>query len=130
MLFEYRIWLIPLRIARAHYVALGVDFINKKILYYDSRNDVYGVPKEDIRFVIDLLKHDLGSLNEVLSDWCILEGMFLNMDDDAMVAKSWGVDHLSLEQRIIKALDAGVDQFGGDIYVDALIKAVASGRIP
>jgi beta-glucosidase len=44
-------------------------------------------------------------------------------------AKCWGVEDLSVEQRIKKALDAGVDQFGGEACPDAIVHLVRGGQV-
>jgi beta-glucosidase len=44
-------------------------------------------------------------------------------------AKSWGVEHLSVAERAKKAIDAGVDQFGGDSCPEVVIELVQSGQI-
>jgi beta-glucosidase len=44
-----------------------------------------------------VLRKDLGFTGVVVSDWCILEG-FPESGEDALAAKAWGVEHLSLEQ--------------------------------
>lgn len=86
----------------------------------------FGFNKE----VLDgVLRKDLGFKGIILSDWLILEGV-PGSKDDALQAKAWGVEHLSLDERIIMSLDAGVDQFGGNTCVDALVKLVDSGKVP
>lgn len=75
-----------------------------------------------------VLRDDLHFKGVVLSDWCILQG-FPEAGEDALVPKAWGVEHLSLEDRLIKALDAGVDQFGGETCVDTLLELVESGKV-
>lgn len=79
--------------------------------------------------ILDLLRNDLGFTGIICSDWCILEDC-PGPADDAFTAKAWGVEHLSVEERICRALDAGVDQFGGDSCVDKLIKVVKDGKVP
>ena len=44
-------------------------------------------------------------------------------------ARAWGVEHLSTEERALKALDAGVDQFGGEACPEVVVELVRSGRI-
>jgi beta-glucosidase len=47
----------------------------------------------------------------------------------AMVAMPWGVENLSKEDRFAKAVNAGVDQFGGTEEAQFLVDAVKSGKI-
>lgn len=87
----------------------------------------YGVPMgteyEEVGFsfnkeiVTDLLRKELGFDGIVCSDWGILG------------ATPWGVEHLSFEERMIRALDAGVDQFGGESSPEVLIRLVKEGKI-
>ena len=44
-------------------------------------------------------------------------------------ARAWGVEHLSREQRILKALNAGVDQFGGEACPEVIVELVRSGQV-
>ncbi len=44
-------------------------------------------------------------------------------------ARAWGVEGLSLSERIVKALDAGVDQFGGETCAEALVALVQGGHV-
>lgn len=87
----------------------------------------YGLPieteYEEVGFgfskqiVTDLLRDKLGFDGIVCTDWAILSRSF------------WGVEELSFEERMIKALDAGIDQFGGDFRPDVLAKIVRNGRV-
>jgi beta-glucosidase len=45
-------------------------------------------------------------------------------------ARAWGVEHLSRAERVRKALDAGVDQFGGESCADLVVELVKTGRMP
>ncbi|WP_062077176.1 glycoside hydrolase family 3 protein [Demequina globuliformis] len=44
-------------------------------------------------------------------------------------AKAWGVEHLSEEDRVVRLLEAGVDQFGGENRTEHLMSAVKGGRV-
>lgn len=87
----------------------------------------YGMPVgteyEEVGFsynraiITDLLRDQLGFDGIVCTDWGILTGTF------------WGVEHLSVPDRMAKALDAGIDQFGGDFNPEVLIDLARSGRI-
>jgi beta-glucosidase len=44
-------------------------------------------------------------------------------------AAAWGVEHLSREDRLVKVLHAGADQFGGEECPELLARLVRSGRI-
>jgi beta-glucosidase len=44
-------------------------------------------------------------------------------------ARAWGVEHLSEAERVFKALEAGVDQFGGESCPELVVELVKSGRL-
>ncbi len=69
------------------------------------------------QIVNGLLRDKLGFDGIVCSDWGILS------------ATPWGVEHLSFEQRMVKALEAGIDQFGGEARPDILLRLVANGQV-
>lgn len=66
------------------------------------------------RYLIgDVLREQLGYEGVVCTDWAITadEGPDMN---SALGGKCWGVEELSVAERHFKALEAGVDQFGGN----------------
>ena len=75
----------------------------------------FGFNKQIIQ---DLLRDELGFDGIVCTDWGILSRTF------------WGVESLTYEERMIKSLDAGVDQFGGEFNPKALIGLVRAGSVP
>ncbi|MBC3194874.1 glycoside hydrolase family 3 C-terminal domain-containing protein [Pseudonocardia sp. C8] len=87
----------------------------------------YGVPidteYEEVGFsfnkqiVTGLLREQLGFDGIVCSDWGILS------------ATPWGVQHLSFEERMARAIEAGIDQLGGEARPEYLIKLVQDGKI-
>ncbi|WP_199881427.1 glycoside hydrolase family 3 N-terminal domain-containing protein [Streptomyces sp. CB03911] len=93
-----------------------------------------GTPYEEVAFgfnrgiVTGLLREELGFDGIVLSDWGIIS------DSDIMgephAARAWGVEDLSRHERILKALDAGVDQFGGETCPELVVDLVRDGRLP
>ena len=44
-------------------------------------------------------------------------------------ARAWGVEHLSVPERMMKAIDAGIDQFGGEACPEVLVELLRSGRV-
>jgi beta-glucosidase len=44
-------------------------------------------------------------------------------------ARAWGVEHLSTRERALKALEAGVDQFGGEACPEVVVDLVRSGQV-
>ena len=97
----------------------------------------YGMPVgtdlEEVGFsfnkavITGILREQMGFDGIVCTDWGLLT------DKPAFgelgAAKAWGVEHLSTEERMVKALDAGVDQFGGEMCTDILLGLVESGAI-
>ncbi|GAA4981772.1 glycoside hydrolase family 3 N-terminal domain-containing protein [Yinghuangia aomiensis] len=87
----------------------------------------YGMPVgtayEEVGFgfnkqiITGLLREKLGYDGIVCTDWGILSSM------------CWGVEDLTYEERMLKALDAGVDQFGGEWQVEVLVGLVRSGAV-
>ena len=98
----------------------------------------YGVPiglpgVEEVAFgfnrtmITGLLRERLGFDGVVCTDWKLLTDSIVN--GGLIEAKCWGVEHLSLSDRILKALDAGVDQFGGEHCTDALVDLVRARKV-
>lgn len=79
----------------------------------------------------DLLRGECQFKGIVLTDFGLIteneEGVALI--GEVAQAKAWGVQHLGVEDRILALLEAGVDQFGGDHCVDALLNLVKQGRV-
>jgi beta-glucosidase len=65
----------------------------------------------------------------ICTDWMLLTG-FTFMGKTLIEAKAWGVENLTPSERMRTALDAGVDQFGGESCPDLLIALVKSGKVP
>ena len=68
-------------------------------------------------FITDLLREKLG-----------FKG-YVNSDTGAAVDMAWGVEDLSLEERIAKALDAGANIFSGQKDPQPIINAVEQGLV-
>lgn len=105
----------------------------------------YGVPvgltKEDVGFsfnremVTGLLRDSLGFRGIVLTDWGLLTPTkVLGIDIERFFpiagVKDYGVESLTPPYRAKKALDAGVDQFGGEMHPEYLLQLVREGAIP
>ena len=93
-----------------------------------------GEPVEEVGFgfnrqIIDgLLRSELGFDGVVVTDWGLLTPDVVG--DSMLPARAWGVEDLSLVDRIVKALDAGVDQFGGEHCTEVLLSLVEQGLVP
>ena len=85
----------------------------------------------------DMLRQREGFDGIILSDWAITRDCgprcvaptAANPQQPQDIATSWGVENLSVGQRYVKGLEAGLDQFGGTDDVQPLIDAVANGDV-
>ncbi|MFE2559573.1 glycoside hydrolase family 3 protein [Streptomyces sp. NPDC059352] len=77
--------------------------------------------------VTGLLREELGFTGIVCTDWGLLTDA--SIFGEVHEARAWGVEHLSVAERTAKALDAGVDQFGGEQCPGVIVELMASGRI-
>ncbi|GAA4974147.1 glycoside hydrolase family 3 protein [Kineococcus glutinatus] len=97
----------------------------------------YGMPVgtryEEVGFgfnrdvVTGLLRERYGFDGIVCADWGLLTDS--EIMGQPMPARAWGVEHLTPLERAAKALDAGVDQFGGEARPELVVELVRSGRI-
>ncbi|THV78930.1 beta-glucosidase C [Aureobasidium pullulans] len=78
--------------------------------------------------ITGLLREELGFKGIVVSDWgLITDQAILGVIEPA---RAWGVENTTESERAKMVLDAGVDQFGGEIRTELLIDLVTSGQIP
>ncbi|THG29380.1 glycoside hydrolase family 3 protein [Naasia lichenicola] len=97
----------------------------------------YGMPVgtdwEEVGFgfnrsvITSLLRERFGFDGIVCSDWGLLSDS--DIMGDHFPARAWGVEHLSVPERMAKALEAGVDQFGGESISSVLVELVEAGTI-
>ncbi len=97
----------------------------------------YGMPMgteyEEVGFAFNkgiitgLLREQYGFDGVVCTDWGTLTDA--NIMGQNFPARAWGVEHLSLPERIVKSLTAGIDQFGGEACPEALVALVRSGQV-
>lgn len=74
------------------------------------------------RYLIqDLLREELGYEGVVCTDWGITHD--IGEAEEVFAGKCWGVESLTEAQRHCKALEAGVDQFGGNNDVAPVMEA-------
>ena len=93
----------------------------------------YGIPNgqtsEDVGFAFNkeiitgLLRDSLGFEGVVCTDWGIIT------DSRMGEARAWGVEDLTVSQRIKKVIDAGCDQFGGEFVPELIVELVESGQL-
>jgi beta-glucosidase len=99
--------------------------------YYGVPIGVPGVEEVGFGFnrdvIAGLLREQLGFDGVVCTDWKLLTDTIVN--GGLIEAKCWGVEHLDVKERIVKALDAGVDQFGGEHCTEVLVDLVRCGGV-
>ena len=78
--------------------------------------------------ITGLLREKYGFDGIVCTDWLLLTGVKF-FGREIMGAKAWGVEDLSIPERVEKIIEAGCDQFGGEAIPDVLVKLVIKGRI-
>ncbi len=81
-----------------------------------SEDEEYGelVGTAFSKYKVGILRNDYGFDGVICTDWQVLE-------DEG---KCWGVEKLTPAQRVEKALEAGVDQFGGGSMIDAVAEGI------
>ena len=77
--------------------------------------------------ITGLLREKYGYDGVVCTDWGLITNT--HMGGAVWPARAWGVEHLSEPERVRKALEAGVDQFGGESCPQHVIDLVRSGRL-
>ena len=97
----------------------------------------YGVPtwpgSAGVGFCFDrdvvtgILRERLGFDGIVSTDWGVIND--LNLLGQDMPAPAWGLEELTPEQRILRALEAGVDQFGGEYCPELVVDLVRGGAV-
>lgn len=97
----------------------------------------YGVPmdqtKENVGFsfnkaiITDLLRNKYHYDGVVCTDWGLITDV--HMGPVIWPARAWGVENLSAEDRVLKVINAGVDQFGGESLPEIVVKLVKEGKV-
>lgn len=137
--------LVPFEGAFAANVASVMPYYGQPInLWYQDQliEEVgFGFNKQ---VLTDMLRNRFGFTGVVLSDWGILEsceGKCATGISDADIAAgvspwtagigmSWGVENLTRQERVVKAVEAGIDQFGGTSDPSDLIAAINEQQLP
>jgi beta-glucosidase len=92
-----------------------------------------GLPYEAVGFgfnkdvITGLLRQHYGFNGVVCTDWGLLTDSVIA--GRVLEARGWGVEQLSVGERVEKALAAGVDQFGGEACPDVVVDLVKRGHI-
>jgi beta-glucosidase len=75
--------------------------------------------------ITGLLRQKYGYDGVVCTDWGLITDA--RMGKFVWPARAWGVEHLSEAKRVKKAIDAGVDQFGGESRPELVVQLVQDG---
>jgi beta-glucosidase len=119
--FDYH--LIPFEAAFAAGTAQVIPYYSMPI----------GTAYEEVGFafnkgiVTGLLREKYGFQGVICTDWGLLTPV--ELPDREIDARAWGIEHLSVPERAKRALDAGVDQFGGEACPEVLVALVNSGQV-
>ncbi|TFH26645.1 MAG: glycoside hydrolase family 3 protein [Bacteroidia bacterium] len=98
--------------------------------YYTISTDVDSKYGENVgnaysKYIItDLLREKYGYDGVVCSDWGITNDV---QSVDEFAGKSWGVETMSVSEKHYKAIDAGIDQFGGNNDMGPVLEAYNMG---
>jgi beta-glucosidase len=97
----------------------------------------YGVPvgqtDEDVAMsynktiITDLLREKYQYDDVVCTDWGLITD--LTLPETVWPARAWGVEHLTEIERVLKVIEAGVDQFGGESCPEYVVELVNDGRL-
>ena len=92
-----------------------------------------GVPIEEVGFgynkqiLTGLLREKLGYDGLIITDWELVNDN--PVGDQVLPARAWGVEELDARERLVKILNAGADQFGGEQCTDLLLELVRDGVV-
>lgn len=90
------------------------------------------------RLLTEILRERYGFRGVILTDWAITEDCASRCRDGAPlgqrptfadVGMPWGVEDLPMHARFVRAVQAGVDQFGGTERSELLVAAVRAGEL-
>ncbi len=98
----------------------------------------YGVPTgqtgEEVamaynkKIITDLLRGHYKYDGVVCTDWGLITDLPLG-PDVVWPARAWGAEHLSEAERVMKVIEAGCDQFGGENRPELVVRLVEEGKV-
>ncbi|HEU4745329.1 MAG TPA: glycoside hydrolase family 3 N-terminal domain-containing protein [Anaerolineales bacterium] len=97
----------------------------------------YGVPMDQTeenvamsfnkKIITGLLRERYQYDGVICTDWGLITD--IQMADAVWPARAWGVEHLTGVERVWKAIEAGVDQFGGESCPHHIVELVKMGEL-
>jgi len=98
----------------------------------------YGVPTDQTdenvamaynkTIITKLLREKYNYDGVVCTNWGLITDIPLG-PDVVWHARAWGVEHLSKAERVLKVIDAGCDQFGGESRPELVLQLIKEGRL-
>ncbi|KAK7223074.1 hypothetical protein V2G26_011077 [Clonostachys chloroleuca] len=104
----------------------------RQMMPYYSRP--IGTEYEEVGFgfnkgiITDLLQNELGFEGIVLTDWTLLSDRILF--GLPFPARAWGMEDKTEHERVLKIIEAGCDQLGGENRPELLVDLVNQGLVP
>jgi beta-glucosidase len=98
------------------YYGVPVDQTNENVAFSFNKDIITGLLREKY-------KYD----GIVCTDWGLITDA--KMGDVVWPARAWGVENLSEEDRVLKAINAGVDQFGGESCAHHVVNLVKNQKL-
>ncbi|WP_426226350.1 glycoside hydrolase family 3 protein [Pseudarthrobacter sp. DSP2-3-2b1] len=92
-----------------------------------------GAPVEQVGFgynrqiITGTLREKLGYDGVVCTDWGLVTES--NLFGRQLSPRAWGVEHLSVEERVLKIVEAGCDQLGGEECPEIIVGLVQKGLV-
>jgi beta-glucosidase len=74
-----------------------------------------------------LLRGELGYEGVIVSDWELVNDN--HVGEQVLPARAWGVEELTPSERMVRILEAGADQFGGEECTELLLDLVREGLV-
>ncbi len=93
-----------------------------------------GLDLEEVGFgynrdvITGLLREEYGFDGVVCTDWGLVNDVILD-GEILFPARAWGVENLSAAGRVRKIIEAGCDQFGGEMCPELIVDLVSGGEI-
>lgn len=92
-----------------------------------------GRPVDEVGFAFNrqiitgLLRETLGFTGLVCTDFALVTDR--RVFGAPMRARAWGVEHLDRHERVLRILEAGCDQLGGEVAPELVVDLVRDGRL-